>query len=253
MPPIHVIGRDASSVRLTGPSGPAAMISAVDDGVGAIMAELERLGMADNTCNFFTTDNGPSRESRNWLDGNQDPYYGGSAGMLKGHKFSLYEGGIRVPGIMHWPGVIPRGQVRDEPYASMDIFSTALTAAGGEITPYELDGTNLLPYVCDGEIPQTRTIFWEQNNQTAVRRGDWKLVLQGQLVEGAPPEDDVHLSNLAEDLGETRNLAAEEPTLTAELTTLAEEWRQQIEARWQSDYAALNQGVTTYIPDHERT
>ncbi len=81
----------------------AAMISAVDDSVGDIMAELERLGVAQNTFSFFMADNGPSRESRNWLDGTLDPYYGGTAGKLKGHKFSLYEGGIRVPGIMHWP------------------------------------------------------------------------------------------------------------------------------------------------------
>lgn len=230
----------------------AAMISAVDDGIGQIMAEVERLGMADNTCTFFTADNGPSRESRNWLDGNLDPYYGGSAGKLKGHKFSLYEGGIRVPGIVHWPGAIPAGQVLDEPCASMDIFPTVVTAAGGDLASYEVDGTNLLSYVIDGEAPATRDIFWEQGSQTAVRRGQWKLVLQGQLVEGAPPEDQVHLSNLVDDMGEQINLKEKKPELTSELTTAAESWRQQIEERWEREYERLNQGVTTYIPDHER-
>ncbi len=230
----------------------AAMISAVDDGVGEIMAELERLGLADNTCTFFTADNGPSRESRNWLDGNQDPYYGGSAGKLKGHKFSLYEGGIRVPGILHWPGVIPAGQVLHEPCASMDVFPTMLAAAGGDLASYEIDGTDLLPYVRDGETPTTRPIFWEQGQQTAVRRGNWKLVLQGQLVEGAPPADDVHLSNLAEDLGEQVNRASAEPILTAELETAAKAWRQQIEARWLQEYEPFTQGITTYISDRER-
>ena len=195
----------------------------------------------------------PSRESRNWLDGNQDPYYGGSAGGLKGHKFSLYEGGIRLPGIMHWPAVIPTGQVLDAPCASMDLFPTLLTAAGGEITQYEIDGTDLLPYVCDGQAPATRPIFWEQGNQTAVRRGDWKLVLQGQLIEGAPLEDDVHLSHVVDDRGEAQNLAEQEKAIAEELTAMAENWRQQIEARWQQEYESRKQGVTTYIPDPERT
>jgi arylsulfatase A-like enzyme len=230
----------------------AAMISAVDDGVGAIMAELERLGMADNTCTFFTADNGPSRESRNWLDGNQDPYYGGSAGKLKGHKFSLYEGGIRVPGILHWPGVIPGGQVLDAPCASMDIFPTLLSAAGGETGTYEIDGMDLLPYVKDGNDLAPRPIFWEQGAQTAVRHGQWKLVLHGQLVEGALPADDVHLANLNQDIGEEDNVTDDEPVVTAELTVLAESWRQQIEARWQQEYEPLTQGVTTYMSDHER-
>ena len=230
----------------------AAMISAVDDGIGQIMAEVERLGMTDNTCTFFTSDNGPSRESRNWLDGNQDPYYGGSAGKLKGHKFSLYEGGIRVPGIMHWPGTIPGGQLLEEPCASMDIFPTALSAAGGDLSGYEIDGVELLSYVQDGKKPDNRHIFWEQGGQTAVRSGRLKLVMNGQLVEGAPPEDDVHLSNLDEDLGEKVNLKGEMPEATTGLMKAAETWRRQIEERWEREYAPLNQGVTTYIPDHER-
>jgi arylsulfatase A-like enzyme len=93
----------------------AAMISAVDDGIGEIMDEVERSGQTENTLTFFVSDNGPSRESRNWLDGTMDPYYGGTSGGLKGHKFSLFEGGVRVPGIMHWPGHIPAGQVIDTP------------------------------------------------------------------------------------------------------------------------------------------
>ncbi len=227
----------------------AAMISAVDDGVGAIMAELERLGLAENTCTFFTSDNGPSRESRNWLDGNQDPYYGGSAGKLKGHKFSLYEGGIRLPGIMHWPGAIPGGQVLDEPCASMDLLPTLVSAAGGNLGSYEVDGVDLLPYVRDGQPPAERSIFWEQGAQTAVRRGPWKLVLRGQLVEGAPPEDAVHLANVVADMGERVNLATDQPAVTAELTALAEAWRQQLEARWATEFEPDRQGVTTYVAE----
>ncbi len=223
----------------------AAMISAVDDGVGEIMAELTRQGLADNTCTVFTADNGPSRESRNWLDGTLDPYYGGSAGQLKGHKFSLYDGGIRVPGIIHWPGVIPGGQVCHNPCASMDVFPTLLKAAGGNLDDYEIDGVDLLPALADGAPLPERTLFWEMEDQTAVRRGPWKLVLNGRLVEGAPSEDAVHLANLDEDMGERINLSNVEPERTTELTALAHSWRKGIEDRWSREFSVERQGTVT--------
>ena len=167
-----------------------AMLSAVDDAVGAVQDELERQGIAEQTCLYFQSDNGPSRESRNWLDGTLDPYYGGSAGKLKGHKFSLYEGGIRSPGILTWPERIPAGQVLDAPGAAMDVFPTFLQAAGGDPSRYELDGVDVLPVVASGAPSPHGRIFWEMGQQTAVREGRWKLVLHGQLVEGAPPEDE---------------------------------------------------------------
>ncbi len=222
----------------------AAMISAVDDGVGEILAEVERLGLAERTCTFFTSDNGPSRETRNWLDGTLDPYYGGSSGKLKGHNFSLYEGGIRMPALIHWPGVIPAGQVLDAPCASMDLFPTLLTAAGGDPAQYELDGVNLLPYLTTDAPPPERDIFWEMDAQTAMRRGPWKLVLRGQLVEGAPAEDEVHLSNLTGDMGERVNLKDAQPALLAEMMAAAQAWRAGIEARWQREFAAGKQGTT---------
>jgi arylsulfatase A-like enzyme len=224
----------------------AAMISAVDDGVGAIMAELASLGLAGNTCTFFTSDNGPSRESRNWLDGRQDPYYGGSAGQLKGHKFSLFEGGIRVPGILHWPGQIPPGQVLDAPCASMDIFPTMVRAAGGNLHQYEVNGIDILPYVATGTPLPERAIYWEMQDQTAVRRGQWKLVLNGRLVEGAPPEDQVHLADVVVDMGERTNLKDAYPDLAFELTTAAQTWRTQIEKRWEQEYSEDRQGTVTY-------
>ncbi|MFT5377089.1 MAG: arylsulfatase A-like enzyme [Candidatus Latescibacterota bacterium] len=221
----------------------AAMLAAVDDSVGAILDEVERLGLAENTCSFFTSDNGPSRETRNWLDGNLDPYYGGSAGQFKGHKFSLYEGGIRLPGIMHWPGHIPAGQVLDEPCASMDILPTLLNIAGGDVSQYEVDGMDIMPYVAEGKALPERTLYWEMGKQTAVRRGKWKLVLNGQLVEGAPPEDETHLANLEEDMGEKNNLKDENPELTNELKQSAEEWRTKVEERWERDFSPKEQGT----------
>jgi arylsulfatase A-like enzyme len=224
----------------------AAMLSAMDDGVGDICAELERQGIREDTAILFMSDNGPSRETRNWLDGCQDPYYGGTTGKLKGHKFSLYEGGIRVPGIVSWPARVPANQVIDAPAAAMDAFPTFLAAAGGDPSEYELDGVDLLPMLAGQVGLPERDFYWEMKGQTAVRRGPWKLVLQGQLVEGAPPEDDVHLSNLDQDLGERHNLKDRHPDLADELSAAASAWREGIETRWQNEWLPAATGTTTH-------
>ena len=216
----------------------AAMIAAVDDGVGEIVAELKRCGEYENTCIFFQSDNGPSRESRNWLDGTPDPYYGGQTGGFKGHKFSLFEGGVRVPGIFSWPGVIPAGQVIAHPCGAMDVFPTLLSWAGGDPSRYELDGFDLEKVLTQGAESPHEDIFWEMDGQTAVRHGKYKLVLNGVLVEGEPVQDPVFLSDLEADPGETQNLAGELPELTKELTEKALAWRAGIEANWKENFAA---------------
>ena len=221
----------------------AAMLSAVDDGVGAILDELMRDGQYENTCIFFQSDNGPSRESRNWMDGRPDPYYGGLAGGLKGHKFSLFEGGIRVPGIFSWPDRIPGGQVIGEPYCAADVFPTILNSAGGNAEEYRLDGKDLREVLLHGGKSPHDCIFWEMGEQTAVRRGNYKLVLNGQLVEGEEPQDPVFLSDLSRDPGETVNLAGEYPELTRELTEKALGWRREMEAYYDAHFAA-NYSVT---------
>ena len=225
----------------------AAMLSAVDDSVGQILNEVERQGLLDNTFTYFQSDNGPSRETRNWLDGTQDPYYGGSAGRLKGHKFSLYDGGIRSPGIMSWPDRIPPLQVISEPGVAMDVFPTFVSAAGGNMSDYQLDGKNILPMLTDGEPSPHEAIFWEMGAQTAVRRGKWKLVLRGQLVEGTSAENEVHLANLETDMEERNNLKDEYPDLTAALTQLAQTWREEIEDRWQNEWLPKSNGTTGHV------
>lgn len=227
----------------------AAMISAVDDGVGAVVAELARQGILENTVLFFQSDNGPSREARNWLDGRSDPYYGGTTGILRGHKFSLFEGGIRVPGILSWPAGIPQGQVLHGAGHAADIFPTLLAAAAIDTKEYELDGHNLLPWLRgDAPEPPERDLYWEMGRQTAVRRERWKLVLHGQEVEGAPPEDAVHLSDLSLDPGERHNLAEHHPARTAELREAAEAWRMGIEERWERHWKQLHTGTTGHAP-----
>jgi len=210
----------------------AAMLSAVDDGLGMLIDELERQGQLANTVIFFQSDNGPSRESRNWLDGNPDPYYGGSSGVFKGHKFSLFEGGIRVPAIISWPGHIPAGQVVNAPVVSMDLFPTLLKLAGGDPSVYELDGLDIMPVLCEKAPSPHKEIFWEMDKQTALRQGKYKLVLNGVLVENGPVTEEVFLSDLDKDPGERHNLAGEKPELTAQLRVISEKWRRELEEYW---------------------
>jgi len=216
----------------------AAMISSVDDAIGKILNEAERLGVGDNTLSIFMSDNGPSRESRNWLDGTLDPYYGGTVGKLKGHKGSLYEGGIRLPGIMRWPDQIEGGRVTNQPCVAMDVVPTVLEAAGVASDAYEIDGTSLMGLLGDGDRMPERTIFWEWGEQTAVRQGKWKLVLEGKLVEYENPIAAVHLADLDVDPSESNNLADAEPEIAAELTRLVQDWRDGIEKRWSDEFGA---------------
>ncbi|MEU6644527.1 sulfatase-like hydrolase/transferase [Saccharomonospora sp. NPDC046836] len=225
----------------------AAMISALDDAVGSVLDELTRQGLRENTIVAYMSDNGPSREIRNWLDGTQTPYRGSSSGGLKGHKFSLFEGGIRVPGTVSWPAVIGAGQVIDEPMAAMDVFPTVLTAAGGKPERYELDGRDVLPVLADGAASPHDRLFWEQGAQTAVRQGCWKLVLNGQLEEGLPPAEPVFLADLAEDPGETMNRAAGHPEVVSELTAAATTWRDGIEQRWAEEWLPRIPDIDTYV------
>lgn len=215
----------------------AAMIAAVDDGVGELINELKRNGQYENTCIFFQSDNGPSREARNWLDGTPDYYYGGQTGGFKGHKFSLFEGGIRVPGILSWPEKIPAGQVIDEPCIAADIFPTFLNAAGGDAAKYRIDGLDIMDVLTKSAKSPHDCLFWEMAGQTAVRRGRYKLVLDGELLEGVSAEDKVFLADLEADPSETKNLKDELPSLTAELTQKALAWRAELETNWDKNWA----------------
>ncbi len=224
----------------------AGMLAAVDDGVGSVISALEAAGVDENTVVVFTSDNGPSRETRNWLDGTRLPYPGGQTGGLRGNKFSLFEGGIRVPGIVRWPARIPAGQVVDGVAASMDVFPTLLAAAGADAARYELDGSDLLPLLAEGAPSphEARNLFWEMGRQTAVRRGPWKLVLGGEVAEGQSAEEAAHLSDLTLDPGEQHNLATERPAVLAELEEAARTWRAGIEERWQSQWLPRQRGTT---------
>lgn len=222
----------------------AAMIAAMDEAIGEVVAELDRLDIRDDTMIVFLSDNGPSREIRNWLDGTQEPYPGSSAGPLKGHKFSLFEGGVRVPGIVSWPAHIPAGRRANTPLAAMDVFPTVVRAAGGDLSAFELDGVDVMPVLTGDTRQPHEWIFWEQGEQTAVRHGRWKLTLNGQLEESLPPEAPLFLADLDDDPGETRNLAADHPDVVDDLRAAAQEWRHGIEQRWAAQWLPA-------IPDYE--
>lgn len=197
----------------------AAMVSALDDGVGRVLDELERQQVADNTLVFFMSDNGPSPESRNWLDGQTVPYRGGSAGGLRGHKFSLFEGGIRVPALLSWPSVVPAGQVVDAPLVAMDLFPTVVGAAGGSLEGYDLDGCDVLEVLTGkGDAPE-RPLFWAYQGNRAVRQGSWKLVVEDGMT---------WLSDLASDQGEQVNVAGQYPEVAMRLGALLDSWADQV-------------------------
>ncbi|UCD56185.1 MAG: hypothetical protein JSV16_10115, partial [Candidatus Hydrogenedentota bacterium] len=96
------------------------------------------------------------------------------------------------------------------------------------------------------ETPSKRDMFWEMGKQTAIRRGKWKLVLGGKLVEGAPVDDAVHLSDLNEDMGEKINLQSQQTGLVADLRTAALNWRAGIEERWEKEFSRIMQGTVTF-------
>ncbi len=203
----------------------AAMIAAMDDGIGAVIEAIKRMGIYEDTLIFFSSDNGPSTEQRNWLDGNPDFYYGGSAGIFKGYKYSLFEGGIHEPAILSYPKMVKAGQVSPEVGVMVDVFPTLLKLAGGEIPEnLTLDGCDMLPTLTNNAPNPHSEIFWEYNGQLAVRQGKWKLVLNGKLDFIRPGENEIFLADIEADPGERLNLKDAYPELTQQLKALLENW-----------------------------
>jgi arylsulfatase A-like enzyme len=206
-----------------------AMLAAMDDAVGSVLAKLRETGQEDNTLIFFFADNGgptPSTTSGN--------------GPLRGFKSQTWEGGIRVAWMMQWKGHIPAGKTDDRPVIQLDILPTALAAAGVEAKPeWKLDGVNLLPFVTGkkAEAPH-EALYWRFGQQIAVRMGDYKLV-KGVGMEGITggagtgSTDGAELYNLAKDIGEKENLATKEPEKLKQLALAWNQWNAgNVEAAW---------------------
>jgi len=179
--------------------GQAAMITRMDADVGRIVALLGELGIDRRTLILFTSDNGPHNEG-----GHQHEYFDAN-GPLRGFKRDLYEGGIRVPGIAWWPGRVAAGTESSEPLAFYDFLPTACELAGVN-PPEDTDGISFLPMLLGEHDRQSHHdyLYWKYGKKEAVRMGRWKAV---RLA----PEGPVELYDLADDVGESRDVAEKHP------------------------------------------
>lgn len=199
----------------------AAFVSTIDEKIGAVIDKVDALGLRENTLIIFMSDHGHSVEER-------ANFGGGYSGPYRGHKFTLWEGGVRVPCIASWPGKIPEGEVRGQVAVSMDWLPTIAHYCGVQAPQRPLDGKNIAGVIASHEAASPHeALCWELSKQWAVREGDWKLVVNGPASthNGKDlPAEEIFLSNLAEDPGESNNLASENPRIVARLTRIHEQW-----------------------------
>jgi arylsulfatase A-like enzyme len=202
------------------------MVAAVDDVVGALLAQLGKQGLDRDTVVFFQSDNGATREVRASSYG--EPYIGGSNAPFRGYKLGLFDGGMHVPAILRAPGFAPAGQVWDRPMISMDLLPTLLAMADPPAAPPPgIDGHNMIP-VMRGAAPPHEYLFWSFNNERAVRHGDWKLILNPPNFPGEEVTEKAWLSNLESDPAEKKNLAAAEPQRVLQLTEKIRAWERDV-------------------------
>ncbi len=181
----------------------AAMVTRLDREVGRVLERLHRHGLERNTVVFFCSDNGaPARA------GIADFF--GSDGGLRGHKGSLFEGGIRAPMIVRWPGQVPAGRRSDYPWGGWDVLPTAAALAGAAPPP-DIDGISVVPALCGEVRERPGHFYWEHHQKTfsqAVREGRLKAVREN-------PSAPILVFDLAVDPAETRDLAASQPAFVA--------------------------------------
>lgn len=189
-----------------------AMVERMDEGVGAILDTLRDSGIDRNTLVIFMSDNGGTKIGRN------EPF--------SGYKGNVFEGGIRVPCVVRWPGVLPGGVVSDQPCMTMD-FSQSIVRAAGATPSCSFDGIDILRLVETGAPAQSRTLFWR------IRRGQWtrKAVRDGAmkyiaLTNGNSTQE--HLFDLVADPGEKNNLLSERADVTGRMKRLLAEWEDRV-------------------------
>lgn len=210
----------------------AAMVEAMDQAVGKVVNKLDALGLAENTLVVFTSDNGGLSTSEGSPTSNLP---------LRGGKGWLYEGGIRVPWIVRWPGKVKAGVELGDPVASVDLVPSVLEATGLKRSERAVDGVSWLPVVTAGRGLAERPLFWHYphyGNQggapgCAVRLGKWKLI---HWFEG----DRAELFDLEADIGETKDVASSHPDKVAELQSLLKAWRAETAALMPTQNAAYD-------------
>ena len=189
------------------------MITRLDGDVGRLLKRLKELNLDESTLVFFSSDNGPHKE------GGADPAFFHSAGPLRGYKRDLTEGGIRVPMLARWPGHIEAGRVSDQVWAFWDFLPTAAELAGVK-PPMGIDGLSVVPTLIGAKTagrPQENHdfLYWEFHErgfEQAVRYGDWKYIRRPYAKDQVP-----ELYHLTDDLGETKNVAAQHADVVAEI------------------------------------
>ena len=190
-------------------AGYAAMISDLDEHVGAVVGLVDELGLAEDTLIVFTSDNGATHDV-----GGVDTTFFESVGPLRGRKGSVYEGGIRVPMIARWPGTVAAGTTTDHQTSFQDLMATMAGLTGRE-APGSCDGISYLPTITgNGDQETHEYLVWEfygYQGQKAVRMGDWKAV-QREIHKG---NTEIQLYDLAMDIAEQHDLAAAHPELVA--------------------------------------
>jgi len=184
----------------------AEMMRSLDDGVGRVMKALKGAGLDTNTLVIFTSDNGGERFSYEW--------------PFSGQKGSLFEGGIRVPAIVRWPGVTPANRVTRQMAITMDWTATILAAAETSAAEgYPLDGNDLLPVIKGTSAARDRTLFWRLRTQEAVREGKWKYVRSGTLRT---------LFDLSIDEREQADFSEKNPNIMQRLNSDFDKWNGQM-------------------------
>jgi arylsulfatase A len=219
----------------------AAMTESLDDAVGRVRAKLDELKLSDRTIVIFTSDNGGRVPTTSNLP-------------LRVGKASAYEGGVRVPLIVYWPGVTQPGSISDAPVITMDLFPTVVEMAGlpAGAARTAIDGVSIASLLRGGTRPGRDTMFWHyphhQHYQLggampygAIRSGDFKLVEFFNDMK-------VELYNIREDIGEKNDLAAAQPPRTAELRTRLHAWRQEVGAQMPSPNPNYNPARPEYTP-----
>jgi arylsulfatase A-like enzyme len=206
----------------------AAFVSAMDERVGALLAKLDEFGMTENTIVIFQSDHGYSEEIRTFGGG-------GTAIGKRGSKFSLFEGGIRVPAIISWPGQLPMNVTRDQFAANVDWYPTLAGYCGLALPDKKLDGRDLRKLIASETVKSPHELFiWQSGGtkeapQWAVRKGDWKLL--HFPLQSNPAELDANglmLVNLQSDPAEKVNLAGKYPAKVQELRAAYQKWIQQV-------------------------
>jgi arylsulfatase A-like enzyme len=202
----------------------AAFVSTMDEMIGEVVRHLDKSGLRDNTLIIWLSDHGHSVEQRTFGGG-------GNSGDYRGHKFTLWEGGLRVPCIVSWPGRIPQNAVRNQVAASIDWMPTIAEYCGVKLPDVKIDGKSIVNMIeSDNALSPHDVLHWESGKHWAVREGDWKLVHNGPATDYKGrkiPQVENFLSNIAEDVTETKNLAEAHFEIVKRLTKLHNEWLKQ--------------------------